>query len=190
MVKRGVTYEPELYTTPLTCEDTKFLKMYLITIGKPGSKRVDEAVVEDGDEDTPPKTHAKKKTLTAYVGASHSPTSTRVHKHNNIGVAHRNPRTRNGASRWNLAIVLFIPRVLRDILSSKVIHKYWDAAHGAGKLKRGLFLHRYLGLPCLVQDIAKDAMAEQNKKLKMPPFVRHSFKPKNIVNVNKQLCAL
>jgi hypothetical protein len=114
----------------------------------------------------------------------------RVHKHNSVGAAHSNPRTRSGATRWKLAIVLFIPRTLRDIISSKIIHKYWDAAHGAGKLKRGLFLHRYLGLPCMVLDIAREAMAEQEKKLKMPSFSRHSFKPKNIVNVNKSLFAL
>ena len=168
MMENKVTYEPALYTSKLRPEETKFLKMYLMTVGSIANAE-------------PAKNVKRRKTLGAYVGASRSSTVLRIHQHNNIGVKHKNPRTRTGASNWTLCMILFIPNTLREYVSSKVIHRYWDAAHGKGKINRGLFLQQFLGLPCFIPENLKDIVNKQKEKFKMPSFIEYDFKPERII---------
>jgi hypothetical protein len=163
-VDNKIKYEKELYTTSLNPEDNKFLKMYLMTVGSPT------------DSERP----KRKKTLTAFVGASQTSTVRRVHEHNIMGAEHKNPRTKNGASMWKLCMILFVPQTLRDHLSSQIIHKYWDSAHGKGKINRGLFLHKFFGLPCYIPDDLREIILQQSEKFKMPLFKEYDFKPANV----------
>jgi len=163
-ISHGVKYERDFYNSLLTPEEDKFLKMYLMTVG----------LISETDK---PK---RKKTLTAFVGASRTSTISRIHSHNLIGADHKNPRTKNGASMWKLCMVIFIPDTLRNYISSQVIHKYWDSAHGKGKINRGLFLARFLGLPCYIPDELKECVYVQNNKFKMPSFAEYDFKPSNV----------
>jgi len=173
MINNKVAYEHELYQSKLAPDDSRFLKMYLMTVG---------SVAAAADTS---KTTKKRKTLTAYVGASKSSTLLRIHQHNNVGVKHKNPRTKTGASNWMLCMILFIPKTLRDHISSKVIHRYWDAAHGKGKINRGIFLHHYLGLPCYIPEELKETVDKQQEKFKMPSFIEYDFKPIDAV-VNEE----
>lgn len=173
MVKDNAKYEDSYYTEKLTPDDDKLMKLYLMTIGVPGKASVHPV---------------KKKVLTAYIGASVAPTYNRIHVHNNIGITHRNPRTKTGASRWTLCMVLFIPRVLREKVSSKIIKRYWEAAHGRGKIKRGLLLQRMFGLVCYVPDDAKKVVSEQMPPAKLLTFDKYNFKTPTAANsINRPL---
>jgi len=173
MIRDKVKYEDTYYTEPLTPRDGKLMKLYLMTIGLPGKNSDNQPV--------------KKKVLTAYIGASTAPTLERVHSHNIIGATHRNPRTKLGASRWTLCMVLFIPKVLRSKVSSKIIKHYWEAAHGRGKIKRGLLLQHMFGLSCFVPPAAKDIVRGQMPASKLLSFDKCSFKAPGIINTNKAL---
>ena len=168
-IQHRVKYEKDFYTSVLTPDENKFIKMYLMTVG----------LISETDK---PK---RKKTLTAFVGASKTSTISRIHAHNLIGADHKNPRTRNGASMWKLCMIIFIPDTLRNYISSQVIHKYWDSAHGKGKINRGLFLSKFLGLPCYIPEELKECVYIQNNKFKMPAFVHYDFKPSN-VEINQE----
>jgi len=172
-VERKIKYERELYTSVLTPDEDKFLKMYLITVG----------YINDKEK---PK---RKKTLTAFVGASRTSTLIRIHEHNLMGAEHKNPRTKNGASLWKLCMILYVPDTLRRHISSQVLHKYWDSAHGKGKINRGIFMSKYLGLPCYIPEELKESVFEQNEKFKSPSYKTYDFKPVNVEvnNSNKSL---
>lgn len=173
LVESGVKYERDYYERPLSDQDDKLLKMYLMTVGPPGST-------------TPSSVMAVKKVLTAYVGLSRTPTYTRVHGHNNVGNRSADSRTRNGAGRWILCMILYIPNNLRTVVSSRLLKAYWEAGHGMGKFKRGLFLSRYFGLHCTITDDAAATVALAD--FPSPSDSYDLFKPANIThNANSTL---
>lgn len=177
MKKNRVQYDTSLYAAPLTPDNKDMLKMYLMTVGPPRSKKKQADATFQ----------VKKKTLTAYVGCSASSTYMRVIRHNITGAMHTNKRTKNGAPRWTLCMVLFIPNELRNHISINMVKYLWDTAHGSGKIKLGLFLHRQLGVPCYITDEARDAVTEQIQKIKTTPSNRQLFKPANVTDVNNKM---
>lgn len=87
-----------------------------------------------GDPNSQP---AKKKSVRVYVGASVTPTTLRVFSHNDIHAEYKDPKTRDGITRWTLCIVIFYPHELRMLITSKLPKMYWKKAHGlSGKLSR------------------------------------------------------
>lgn len=177
MKRNKVKYDARMYSDALTPESNDILKMYLMTVGPPRSKnKKPDATFQ-----------IKKKTLTAYVGCSASSTYMRIIRHNVPGPTHTNKRTKNGAPRWTLCMVLYIPNELRNHISLKMVKHFWDTAHGSGKIKLGLFLHRQLGIPCYITDEAREAVTEQIQKLKATPTNRQLFKPATMSDVNNKM---
>lgn len=127
-------YSRAYFEEDLTDQDSKYLKMYAMNIGTPG------------DPNAQP---AKKKSVRVYVGASTMPTTLRVISHNDIHAEYKDPKTRDGITRWTLCIVIFYPHELRARITSKLPKMYWKKAHGlSGKLTRafeiiGMFNLRY-----------------------------------------------
>jgi len=115
-------YSPEYFNDDLNEKDSSYLKMYAMNIGTPGDVHAQPA---------------KKKSVRVYVGASTMPTRHRVFSHNDITAEHKNPKTRDGITRWTLCIVIFYPHELRQCMTSKLPKLYWKKAHGlSGKLTR------------------------------------------------------
>jgi hypothetical protein len=176
MKKAGVKYEPEYYTTPLDPEDRTLMKLYLTNIGAPGIPSASR-----------PARSVAPKVLTARVGGSCKSTIERVHRHNQLGAHHCDPRTKHGAGRWVLCMVLYIPQTLRRYCSSKVLKHYWSTTHGGGKLRCGIMLHKYLGLHCTVMSVALPAVRQQMPKVVLPDTDVYDFRPEGVENVNQSL---
>ena len=181
MLNDGVQYGSEMYTDKLTINDSTYMKMYLISVGAPCSKKnmTHKQMIP-----------VKKKTATTYVGSSTTATTQRVFKHNN-GIASDsktayNFKTDPNKYKWVLCMVLFLPAVLRKYISTKTLRKYWEKGHGCGKIRLGIFLHRYLEIPCYVSEEAMDEVRLQKTKIKMDP-IQYVFKPKGVKNINKNL---
>ena len=173
MIQDGAKYEREYYTTPLRPEDRSMMKLYLMTIGPPGQRD--------------PERRVALKVLTARVGVSREPTDERVQTHNRPGSGHSDPLTKHGAGHWVLCMVLYMPATLRRYCSSKVLRNYWRTAHGGGKLRCGIMLHKYLGLHCTVTDEALAAVRQQAPKVVLPDNDPYDFKPEGVENVNQNL---
>ena len=173
MINDGVTYEPEYYTRRLEPDETEFMKMYLMTIGRPGKKERQRVKT--------------KKVLTAFVGLSRRPTPERVQEHNRMGTDHVDIRTKHGAGQWLLCMVVYLPERLRSYISRKVLRDYWRTTHGPGKIRCGIMLHRYLGLHCSVLSEAESAVEVQIAKVVLPDTEEHDFRPEGVVDVNHDL---
>lgn len=120
----GLVYEDGYFLQDLSKgdEDTNFMHVYLMSIGDP-----------DDTEKKPP----KRKTLTAYAGASEDAPISRVAGHNDGSAELKNPKTRDGIPRWTLCVIMYIPRKLRDHVTTKLFKDYLGMAHGIrGKLTR------------------------------------------------------
>ena len=125
LLEIGLVYEDPYHMANVDDKgdtDSSFMHLYVMNIGNPGD---------------PHKKPAKRKTLTAYAGASVDPVVDRVAEHNNGAAEIKNPKTRDGISRWTLCIVIFIPKILRDHVTTKLLKHYLVMAHGIkGKLLR------------------------------------------------------
>lgn len=173
MIRDNVHYEADYYTTPMSPHDSKVQKLYLMTIGPPGRR----------DDDRP----VAKKVLTAYVGGSRQSTVSRVQEHNRPGSDRADPRTKHGAGHWVMCMIIYVPQTLRQYESSRILRDYWRTAHGGGKIRCGIMLHRYLGLHCTVTDEALDAVRQQMPKVALPDTDVYDFKPEGVENVNQKL---
>lgn len=163
-IDNNIQWEPEYYAAELLPHDKKWMKMYLMTIGNPTVKNVSFPI--------------RKKTLTAYIGSSCNSSVSRVLDHNKIGSSHEEPRTKNGATRWVLCMVLFIPTNLRRLLSTKVMKKFWEAAHGCGKITRGLLLQKMFSLRMYISPDIESIMSIHRAKLdKLNHIKEYNFAP-------------
>lgn len=166
-ITNGIRWEAEYYTSEMTPQDKKWMKMYLMTIGNPTVKNVNFPI--------------RKKTLTAYIGSSYNSSLSRVLDHNKPGSSHEEPRTKNGATRWILCMVLFIPGNLRRLLSTKIMKKFWEAAHGCGKITRGLLLQRMFSLRMYISPDIESIMSMHRAKLdKISHVKEYDFAPAGV----------
>lgn len=132
LLDSGFQYERSYWKGKLDHTDGRYFKLYAMNIGRPGDTNMH-----------PP----KKKSVRVFVGGSRHPTILRVFEHNDISAPYRNPKTRDGATRWVLCIVLFYPLRLREVMSSQLMKLYWRKAHGLpGKLTRAFEIIRKFNL--------------------------------------------
>ena len=173
MIRDRVRYEPGYYTSRLDPHDSKHKKLYLMTIGRPGRRNTDLPVA--------------RKVLTARVGLSSQSSFERVQEHNRPGDQHVDPLTKHGAGHWVLCMALYVPKTLERYTSTKVLRDFWRTAHGGGKIRCGIMLHRYLGLHCTVTEEAMDAARQQAPKVVLPEPEYYEFKPEGVENANQNL---
>lgn len=167
MANKKFHYEPAYFTRDLDDTDAEYMKLYVMNIGKPG------------DPNTEP---AKSKTLTAYVGASSMPTCYRVSEHNNLSADYKNPKTRDGITRWTLCLVVFIPAAFRNKVTTKLPRDWWGLAHGIkGKLTRGFEFIRMFNLRYYVPVAHRNYIRRFEEANPLTDDNRNLFKPPAII---------
>lgn len=124
MVRGGECYDDDYFATTLDENATGHTMLYIMNVGDPGD---------------PHRAPAKRKSVSAYFGCIgyHDTAKSHVDHHNNPDSVPKNSKTRPGAGRWTLCMIVAIPEqlVARDIF--RTMHSYGETAHGiSGKIRR------------------------------------------------------
>lgn len=172
MLGNQFVYEDSYFVEQIDIDDKKYMKIYLLNVGKPGEPK--------------DKKH-RKKSLTVYVGHSTAKVETREKYHRNGN--NKNHRTVAGKSGWTLCFVVFIPNKFRKFTSSNVLTKYWESAHGLkGKLIRGYEIIDLFNFKYFIPEEHEKFVKKIRSMMKQNEFVdTNFFKSKIILEYEKGL---
>lgn len=173
LAEEKLKYEKEYYTRTLSQSDDRLMKIYLMTIGNQ-IENIEHHPIKD-------------RVAKTVVGSTRSSVEIRLTDHNKIGKKHFDPRTKHGAPRWVLCMILFIPDMLRTHVSTKVFTKFLETAHATGKMQRIIHLQRLFDLACYVDPQFKSEVESQRTKVKLNSLKHHVFKPDDVENKNQDL---
>jgi hypothetical protein len=118
-----------------------------------------------------------RKMGSAYVGCSRKSALNRLQAHNGESgqtVRKGTLRGRSQASKWQICLVLFLPKMLTQTITSKIMRDYLKAAHKVeGKVRRGLQVARLFGLRHWSPPNSRLLVANIQSEVKTAPAITH-----------------